>query len=141
MTAVKNMLAGHQRLIILRELMQLAEYSANDSWLAAHVLVTVGRPGAPQSSPPQTGLSRTEGGPAADAGNDPADNALAAAATWAAAGDGPLVPTLTQRGLDVATGTETVDGVQRPSPRDIGAAALTTAARLAPLQGSDGDER
>jgi len=44
---------------------------------------------------------------------------------------GPLVPALTERGLEVATGVESEAGVQRPAPHQMGAGSLSAATRLA----------
>lgn len=115
MTLPQDALAGHQRLIALRELARLTGYSANDSYLQG-VLRGMGLP-CPRED-------------------------LRQHLVWLAERDlvtldlptgpeGPLVPTLTEAGVEVATGVQTVEGVQRPSPAQAGSGALTTMTRMA----------
>ena len=115
MTEPQDALAAHQRLILLRELVQLPGYSANDSYLQG-VLKGFGLPigrevlRAHLSFLSGRGLLILEL-PAGEAG--------------------PLVPALTERGLEVATGLATEAGVQRPAPHQTAASVLSAATRLA----------
>ena len=108
-------LAPAQRLVILRALMDQPEYTGVDSYLHG-VLRGTGLPAYLSTVHALLDWLATQG--------------LAEVHTVDAAA-GPTIATLTQRGLEVATGTDRVDGVQRPSPRDVGAAMIAAAGRLA----------
>lgn len=115
MTDFATALVEHSRLAMLRELLQLPGYSTNDSYL--------------QGVLKGLGLAVTR-----DAARDhlvwlgqqqlvtlalPADK------------DGPLVATLTEHGLEVATGTRKVDGVQSPLPHQIQSAVMAASTQEA----------
>ena len=115
MTTGADHVAAHQRLILLRELARLSGYSANDSYLQ--------------------GVLRGMGLPAA---RDTVRDHLAWLAEHGLVGlelpagdDGPLVSSLTPSGMDVASGVEVVEGVQRPSPTQAGAESMAASTRLA----------
>jgi hypothetical protein len=115
MTEPHDTLAAHQRLILLRELVQLPGYSANDSYLQG-VLKGFGLPIGREVLQAHLGWLADKGLVILDR---PAGEA------------GPLVPALTERGLEVATGVESEAGVQRPLPHQMGAGSLSAATRLA----------
>lgn len=114
-TEPHDALAAHQRLILLRELVQLPGYSANDSYLQG-VLKGFGLPIGRDRLQAHL-LFLAESGlvvlqrPAGEAG--------------------PVVPALTERGLEVASGVATATGVQRPAPHQVAVGALSVATRLA----------
>lgn len=124
MSAPHDALAAHQRLILLRELVQLPGYSANDSYLQG-VLKGFGLPTGREALHAHLSWLADKGLVVLDR---PAGEA------------GPLVPGLTERGLEVATGVESEAGVQRPAPHQLGAGSLSAATRLAAerLKGSGG---
>ena len=111
MTDIAKALKAHSRLAMLRELSQLPGYAANDSYLQGML----------------KGL-----------GLAPTREAVRGHLVWLAqqqlvtlalpgADDGPLVTTLTERGIEVVMGTRKVDGVQSPLPHEIQSVVMAAA--------------